>query len=177
MSNILKPEDMPDANIFRVILHWTGGGPKAAMLDRGHYHFIVNQDSAVIRGVVKPNIRLGHTRNLNSNSIGVSLAGMLDAKESPFDPGKYPITEKQYETAAKVVADLVKRYELAITPRTILCHEEVTYIYGPLAVPPGPENLRQRGKWDVSVLPWDPHKPQITVWAEWRTLVGKWVHP
>lgn len=154
-AKTLIPEDWtPPAKMLRVICHWTAGGHKATSFDREHYHLLIEADGKLIRGL--PSIKLNeapakkgyaaHTLNCNSGSIGVSLCCMANAVESPFDAGKSPMTETQWDTLALVVADLCRVYKIAVTPKTVLSHAEVQ------------ENLDipQRGKWDFTRLPFDP---------------------
>lgn len=104
----------------RIICHWTGGGPKANDVDKAHYHFIVEQDGNVVRGVhpVAENMRklgrgtayAGHTGGFNSFSVGVSFAGM--ASWVPGGTTKYPLTAVQVQTGMTFVAFLGQAYGL-----------------------------------------------------------------
>ena len=134
----------------RVILHWTAGTYTASVLDKKHYHFIVEGTGRVIIGDMPPEANentstayAAHTRNLNTGSIGVAVAAMHGAKESPFNAGKYPITEKQVDALVNWVARLCDDYGIAVTPETVLTHGEVA----------GNLGVGQRGKWDVNWLP------------------------
>lgn len=146
---------MPAVRMDRIILHWTAGAHKANATDRRHYHFIVEADGKIERGNrsiadnVAPLVKdryAAHTRNANSYSIGVSLACMGGATESPFVPGKWPMTRAQYDRMVEVVADLCRRYKLAVTDKTVLWHSEVQANLG----------IKQRGKWDATRLAFDP---------------------
>lgn len=133
------------ANVQRVILHWSGGGPKATLLDRSHYHFCANADGTIIRGLRAPGQYLQHTRNLNTGSVGLSLCGMGGAVEGKSF-GKWPLTSVQVERACEAAAQVLKRYGLSVTQNTCLCHSEVTHVYGKI----------QRGKWDIDCLQFRP---------------------
>lgn len=145
---------MPDAQIDRIIVHWTAGNSVASALDRQHYHILLNGDGSLVRGApsidknnrgsVKPGYA-AHTLNANSGSIGVSLCGMLGAVESPFNAGKSPITRAQWDVLPIVIADLCRRYGIKIGPKTVLTHAEVQSNLG----------ITQRGKWDIARLPFD----------------------
>jgi hypothetical protein len=145
---------VPDGAMKRVIVHWTGGGPEPNDLDREHYHVMVSQSLAVTLGEhsVAANVRTddgdyaAHTLHCNQGSVGVALCGMLNATEYPFRPGPYPITEPQWDLAAKVVAEVCDRYGISVTTRTVLQHGEVEEILG----------IEQRAKWDCCRLPWVP---------------------
>lgn len=147
---------MPDARIERVILHWTAGGYKATDFDRQHYHLLVENDGKLVKGVPSialnslPKAKAGyaaHTLNCNTGSIGVSMCCMAGAEERPLKVGKYPLTVTQWNAAAVAVAELCKRYSIPVTPKTVLSHAEVQANLG----------IKQRGKWDVAVLPFDPN--------------------
>lgn len=164
----------PGRKIHRVIVHWTGGVYTVSGPDKAHYHAIIGKDGVAVKGYTPTGWICAHTRNLNSGSYGLSIAAMAGAQEGgPY--GKWPMTELQWERAAQAAADVVHAYDLRLYERTVLCHQEVTYVYGPEATPPGPESLRQRGKWDVSELPWERKqgiaRSKEAVWAHFRAKV------
>lgn len=152
-AGIILADWMPAAKMERIICHWTAGAHKASEFDRGHYHILIEDDGKLIRGI--PSIKLNeapakagyaaHTLNCNTGSIGVSLCCMGGSHESPFDPGKYPMTAKQFETLSTVVAELCRRYGIKITDKTVLSHAEVQ----------GNLGIQQRGKWDFTRLAFD----------------------
>ena len=119
---------MPACEMARVVLHWTAGAHKASALDREHYHVLVEGDGTVVYGThpidanAKParEPRASHTRSLNTGSIGVSLCCMKDAVERPFSAGPFPMTVTQWQVAAEVVAELCDRYNIAVTPRSVI---------------------------------------------------------
>lgn len=150
----LVPEEWLQRGTFeRVILHWTVGGNEPSEFDREHYHILLSGKGKVVRGLcdisanssTAPSGRkASHTLNCNTGSIGVSLAGMVGAEEHKT-VGPEPITKVQWDEAAKVVAELCRRYRVPVTPRNVLSHAEVQQNLG----------IKQRGKWDVAILPWD----------------------
>ena len=151
MSDLIPDAWMPAVKMTRIIVHWTAGGNKANSVDRAHYHILIEGDGKLVRGVpsialnVAP-VRTGyaaHTRGANSGAIGVSLCGMAGAIERPFNPGRAPLTSKQWLTLAKVCGELSQRYGIAITDKTILTHAEVQPNLG----------IRQAGQWDIARLP------------------------
>ncbi|MCB5204999.1 N-acetylmuramoyl-L-alanine amidase [Neorhizobium sp. T786] len=154
-SGATIPADwMPMAKMERIICHWTAGAHKASEFDRGHYHILIEADGKLIRGI--PSIKLNeapakngyaaHTLNCNSGSIGVSLCCMGGSSEIPFNPGKYPMTEKQWTALTSVVAELCRRYGILVTAKTVLSHAEVQNNLG----------IAQRGKWDFTRLAFEP---------------------
>ncbi|MGK6313737.1 peptidoglycan recognition protein family protein [Neorhizobium sp. DT-125] len=151
---VIPADWMPDAKISRIIFHWTAGQNKASDLDRDHYHILIEGDGKLVRG--KPSIALNsepkakagyaaHTLNCNTGSIGVSLCGMAGAVESPFNPGKQPITRDQWTILAAVLAELCARYSIPVDRKTVLSHAEVQPTL----------KITQKGKWDISRLPFD----------------------
>lgn len=152
-SQTVPADWMPAAKMVRIICHWTAGAHRASEFDRSHYHVLIEDDGTLVRGI--PSIDLNqaptkkgyaaHTLNCNSGSIGVSLCCMGGSNEAPFDPGKYPMTRKQWDALSSVVADLCRRYGIKITDKTVLTHAEVQNNLG----------IQQRGKWDFTRLAFD----------------------
>ena len=144
---------MPFAKMRRVILHWTAGSYVASSLDKEHYHFLVDGSLKLMRGKhsVKDNETISgrsqdgyaaHTLGANTGSIGISICASAGAIEQPFNPGKFPVLEAQWQTAAEAVACLCKRYDIPVTDKTVLSHGEVQTNLG----------IHQRGKWDIAKL-------------------------
>lgn len=142
------------SKLVRVIIHWTAGGSRANALDKKHYHRLVEYDGTIVAGneeiadniVTSDGDYAAHTRNLNTGSIGVAMCGMHGAKESPFDPGASPLTEKQFNAMCILVSDLCRQHSIPVTRETVLTHAEVEPILG----------VKQRGKWDITRLPFKP---------------------
>ncbi|HEY0368743.1 MAG TPA: peptidoglycan-binding domain-containing protein, partial [Chthoniobacterales bacterium] len=138
----------------RIICHWSEGNYRANDVDLKAYHILIEGDGTVRFGrfSIADNVDISdgcyaaHTLHCNTGSIGVSCCSMVGCKESPFEPGPQPLNEKQWETLSSVAADLCEFYNIAVTPKTLLGHGEVQDNLG----------IRQRGKWDPLVLPWDP---------------------
>jgi N-acetyl-anhydromuramyl-L-alanine amidase AmpD len=86
---------------------------------------------------------------------------MADANEQPFNAGKCPMTEWQWEVLAQVAADLAQRYGIPVTPQTILGHGEVEANL----------TIDQEQKWDPMVLPWQPHLSKKEVADRFRARV------
>lgn len=135
----------------RIIWHWTAGGKKANSVDRGAYHFVIEDNGDVVAGNHTPesNIRpqrgryAPHTFNLNSGSVGLSLAGMHGARERPFDAGPNAITQAQVASLVRETAGLCRLYDIPVTRETTLSHAEVQPTL----------KVKQRGKWDYIWLP------------------------
>jgi len=166
----IPTEWMPWAQMERVIFHWTAGSNHASATDREHYHFMIEGDGKLVRGdnsVLENQAPISgnyaaHTKNCNTGSIGISLCGMAEATEKPFNAGHYPITETQWKTLAKAIADLCERYAIPVTRSTVLSHAEVQPTLG----------IAQSGKWDIARLPWDASvQGPIPVGDQMRAMV------
>lgn len=146
-------EWLPSVKMARIVFHWTAGANKASEFDRKHYHVLIEGDGNIVRGIpsIAANVApvkqgyAAHTASLNSGSIGVSLCGMRQARESPFDPGPSPITQVQVEKLAAVLAQLCVKYSIPVRRDTVLSHAEVQPTLG----------VKQANKWDISRLPFD----------------------
>jgi len=142
------------SKLTRIIAHWTAGSYNVSAVDKQHYHFVYDGDGNEVAGKHKPEDNISaadeiygaHTRSLNTGSIGVSVACMAGAQEGRTN-GRFPMTEKQFDAMCKGIARLCKQYNIPVTPRTVLSHAEVQPTLG----------VRQRGKWDFTVLPFMPH--------------------
>lgn len=157
MANTIPSTWMPDAQMKRIHVHWTAGRHTANATDKSSYHILVEGDGKLTRGDPpisandparrQPGQRqASHTLNANSGAIGVSMCGMFNARERPFDPGPAPLTQSQWDAMVAAVAQLARRYGISVTPGTILTHAEVQPNLG----------IAQRNKWDITVLPFDP---------------------
>jgi N-acetylmuramoyl-L-alanine amidase-like protein len=147
--------------VRRVILHWTGGGPYPSLLERGHYHLLIDQHGTVHKGLFPIGRWPSHTRMLNTGSVGIALCGMRGAAAAPFQAGPAPINERQVTATARAAAAVLHRYGILPTERTCLTHCEVTHTYG----------LAQRGKWDISWMPGMSHPMPNTAGDRLRWLV------
>jgi hypothetical protein len=160
---------LPDADMKRVILHWTAGGYTASDDDKQHYHFMVEQGGQLVKGhhsvadneTTRDRVYAAHTRMCNTGSIGVAICGMAGSDpRGPF--GDYPVTHAQYEIACRIVAELCIAYGIPVARHTVLNHGEVKKILG----------VSQRGKWDVMVLPFKPMLSPEEVGEYFRTRVA-----
>lgn len=165
---IVPKEWMPSCSMRKVITHWTAGGHKASSVDTSHYHILIEDDGKLICGThsIKDNVSTddkyaAHTAKLNTGSIGVTVCCMLNAQESPFKAGNFPMTKKQWETMAQVVAELCQFYDIDVTTTTVLGHGEVEKNLG----------VKQHGKWDPMVLPWDTKLNKSQVGNQFRDMI------
>lgn len=140
--------------MLRSISHWTAGTGRASAVDRDHYHLITEFDGTVVMGkeafddniVVSDGDYAAHTLRLNTGSGGFAMAGMHGATEHPWDPGDYPLREVQFERHCAELAKWHAENDIPVTRETCLTHAEVEPTLG----------VRQRGKWDITRLPFKP---------------------
>jgi hypothetical protein len=153
----------------RIILHWTGGTYHVGLSDRRSYHYVIDGDGLPHEGVpVHWNMRptastlnyAAHTRMMNSFSVGIAFAGMFGAHErGPY--GKWPLTQEQVMAGCYFIGQLCREWELDVTSDTVHTHAEADWRHG----------VRQNGKWDINVLPWDPSLSREEVSAQLRRWV------
>lgn len=163
----LKKSMLPDANPRRIICHWTAGAYQASATDRKHYHFLIEGDGSIVQGTrtIRDNDSTAdgqyaaHTLGTNTQSIGLSVCSMAGATRS--NPGRFPMTELQWQRMAEVAAELCKHYGIPVSETSVLGHFEVERFLG----------RRQRGKWDPGFLPWDPGVQEEEVGKRFRNLV------
>ena len=116
----------------RLIIHWTAGKNKPCPTDLLHYHFLVSGAAEVIPGKYKvednENVNDGkyaaHVGGGNTGSIGVAMCGMYVPNGVNIKRTEYPLTKKQCERTFKLCADLCKKYNIPITPDTVMTHYE-----------------------------------------------------
>ena len=157
---------MPRVPMRRIHGHWTAGGHRANSTDLRAYHFLWEGDGKPVRGVdVSLNsgsIKNGyaaHTLNANTDAIGVSMCGMMGAREAPFDAGPAPLTKVQWDAFVRGTAQLADFYAIPIGKKTTLFHAEVPIHLG----------IAQRNKWDVMRLPFDPAvSGAVRIGDRWR---------
>lgn len=115
----------------KIIIHWTGGGWFPNATDKEHYHFLIDRNGKVINGKYKvednENCSDGkyasHCGGGNTGAIGVAMCGMYGFKNLK-SVGSYPLTRIQCESCFKLIAELCKKYNIKITPRTVQTHYE-----------------------------------------------------
>lgn len=115
----------------RIIIHWTGGNLKPNQYEKECYHYLIDETGKIHEGIYKPedneNCKDGkyakHTGGGNTSSIGIGLCGMFNYYNRS-NIGNYPLTKKQCESAFKFISQLCKKYNIKITPQTVLTHYE-----------------------------------------------------
>ena len=107
----------------------TAGANYMNSTDYQHYHFLVDKDGNVAKGMYIPEDNINcydgkyaaHTGGGNTGSIGVAYCGMLGFKNAK-NPGKFPLTAKQVEAGFEFCAELCKKYNIPIN--NVMTHYE-----------------------------------------------------
>ena len=115
----------------RIIIHWTAGGYYPTEYEKEHYHFLIDKDGIIHNGKFRPEdneiCKFGkyaaHTGGGNTGSIGVAICGMAGFINK-LSVSKYPILKKQFEKTMEFCANHVKKYNLEVTPQSVLTHYE-----------------------------------------------------
>ena len=139
------------AGLKRIILHWTAGAYYPNATDLEHYHYLIDKDGKVYNGVFKPEDNLNcndgkyaaHTGGGNTGSIGLSVCGMAGFS-GKLASTKYPLTSKQIERMFSLVAELCIKYNIPLTPDTVMTHYEFGKAH---------PNTSSAGKIDITMLP------------------------
>ena len=132
-------------------MHWSAGTYAPSFYDKQFYHFLVDGEGAVHKGIYPPEANLNvqdgkycaHTGGGNTGAIGVALCGMANFR-SKDDVGKFPIKPKQLESFLELCARLCVKYSIPINAKTVMTH----YEFG-LANP----KTTSAGKVDICYLP------------------------
>lgn len=169
------PDDwMPPVRMRRIIFHWTAGAHKPNDSDRRAYHFLIDGAGNITRGIPSIAANSGslqpgyaaHTRNLNTDSIGIGLCCMGGAREHPFHAGTWPMKREQIDAMIKLAQHLGKRYNIPVDRKTMLSHAEVQSTL----------DVRQNGKWDFTRFPFMPEMSGAHVVGDWlRKQIGQTV--
>lgn len=130
------------SGLSRVHWHWTGGHHKPNRDDKRPYHVLFEGSGAMIRLAALTDYR-PHTLKANSGAVGLSLCGMFEARERPFQSGPEPITAAQVDALVRETAEICKAYDIPVSQWSTLSHAEIQPTLG----------IKQRLKWDYTWLP------------------------
>ncbi len=143
-------------------MHWTAGTYTPNTGELEHYHYLIGfntetGETYVKEGNCKPEDNLNcydgkyaaHTGGGNTGAIGIALCGNAGFK-CASNQGKYPLQKVQFEKMFKTAAELCKKYNIPITPATVLTHYEF-----------GRQNPKTEsaGKPDINFIPYQPTLP------------------
>jgi hypothetical protein len=160
--NISDLNLMFDASgIKRVHWHWTASTYRVTDKVKSHYNHVYDHNGieyeggspAIDQADYSPNGKgVSHTLNANTGAVGLSCVSMAGADvnwgTSVVSVGEFPITWDSIDSMLKRTAFYCKLYDIKPSRWTTLTHCEVQTNIG----------IRQRGKWDIRVLPNDLFK-------------------
>jgi len=149
--------DMFDSDgINRIHWHWAGSGYNIGWDTVKHYNGFFDHEGNEYDGGAPPQqqafyipgkVGVSHTRNANTGAVGLSISGMTDSEVNwgtgKVNQGTYPITWAAVDAMLEKTAELCRRFEIIPSPWTTLTHAEVQSNL----------NIKQRGKWDIRVMP------------------------
>lgn len=139
------------SGLHRIHWHWNASHLGVTSDDREHYHFLYDAEGEEHPGPLPPESNavcvpgkyVPHTWNANTGAIGMAVDAMAGAVERPFDWGDNPMTEAQLDGMLRRTAYWAKQYWIPISRYSILSHAEIQPTLG----------IRQKWKWDISVIP------------------------
>lgn len=139
----------------RIVWHHTGGKHRPNNDDLDHYHRIVDGDAVVHQGKfpisanaagrrLTPNSYAAHTRNLNTDAIGLAAAAMFNAQWSNPRDGAFFPRVAQMDALIRQTAEDCRTYGIPVSRETTLSHAEVEITLG----------IDQASKWDFDYDPY-----------------------
>lgn len=153
---VSRRQDLFDRGVRGIVWHWTAGAKGFIEMERKAYNFLHSTTGDTIQGEAtvaeqvmydwRRGIGASHTKSMNTGWIGQSVDAMAGAKQAnPMVWGSNPITWEGIDAMLEQSAELVKEYNIPISKWTTLTHAEVEPTLG----------VKQRWKWDYTVLPGD----------------------
>ena len=137
--------------IKKLYLHWTAHNHKMTFKA---YHINITGDGQIVMTCNKLTDLKPHTWRRNTEAVGISMCAakgsrLVNYKKKPFDIkwGKYPPTQAQINTMAKVVAILSDSFNIEINKKNVMTHYEAAIIdhYAP-------GDLDYDMRWDLSYI-------------------------
>ena len=160
--NVRRQEDIfHSSGINRIHWHWTASTYEVNDNVTKHYNNCFDIKGICYNGGSLPKdqasydykrgVGVSHTLNANTGAIGLAVVACADRKVTNWakgivNIGKYPMNWKQIDSMLKKTAEYCLEYDIRPSPWTVLTHAEVQ----------GNIGIKQRGKWDIRVLPDEP---------------------
>jgi len=149
-------QDLFDRGVRGIVWHWTAGAKGFIDMEREAYNFLHSRTGDTIQGEAtvaeqvmydwRRGIGASHTKSMNTGWIGQSVDAMAGSKQAnPMVWGSNPITWEGIDAMLEQTAELVEEYDIPVSKWTTLTHAEVEPTLG----------VKQRWKWDYTVLPGD----------------------
>lgn len=120
------------ACLNKITLHWTAGSNIPCAEDMKHYHFMIDSNGLLYKGLYSPedniNVNDGkyaqHCGGGNTGNIGVAFCGCYVPKGIPLKNTQYPLTRVQLERGFNLCAKLCKDYNIPIDKQHVFTHYE-----------------------------------------------------
>ena len=154
-----KADLFDPSGITRIHWHWTASTYNVDWNVVKHYNNVFDSEGNIYDGGSPPEqqavynhrtgIGVSHSYRANTGAIGLSVAAMHGAtsKGVVVDQGKYPLTWKGIDAMLETSMEYCREYDIRPSKWTTITHAEVgTNI-----------SIKQRGKWDIRVLPDNPN--------------------
>lgn len=153
---VRRKQDLFDRGVRGVVWHWTAGAKGFIDLERNAYNFLFSTDGDMIQGnhtiaeqVMydwRKKIGASHTKSMNTGWVGCSVDAMAgSAQKNPMQWGNNPITWEGIDAMLEQTMEICEEYDIPVSRWTTLTHAEVQSTLG----------VKQRWKWDYTVLPGD----------------------
>lgn len=141
------------SGLHRIHWHWTAGAYGDIAMERRAYNGLIDEQANRIDGEFRfeaqARYQIGraasHTLNANTGAIGLACDAMHGAQERPLKWGAHPLTWEMVWEMCEWTAELCAAYDIPVSRWSTLSHAEVQPMLG----------IRQRAKWDFTVLPGD----------------------
>lgn len=109
-------------SLTRITYHWTAGTSTPNATDLKHYHFLIDKDGLIYKGIYKPEDNINcndgkyaaHTGGGNTGNIGIAFCGCYVQKGQKVKDSMYPLTRIQLERGFELGAKLCKQYNIPI---------------------------------------------------------------
>lgn len=153
---VRRKQDLFDRGVRGVVWHWTAGAKGFIELEKEAYNFLHSVSGDTIQGEAtiaeqvmydwRKGIGASHTKSMNTGWIGQSVDAMAGAEQkNPMVWGSNPITWEGIDAMLETTMEICDEYGIPVSPWTTLTHAEVQPTLG----------VKQRWKWDYTVLPGD----------------------
>lgn len=111
--------------LYRICIHHTGGTNKPNAVDKKAYHFLIDGEGNIHKGVYEPEDNIDCTDGKYAQHCGLGNTGCIGVAYCGNKAGgKYPLTRKQLEAGFKLIAELVKKYNIEISHKKVYTHME-----------------------------------------------------
>jgi hypothetical protein len=140
-----------DSGLHSFVWHWTAGAKGIIQLERKSYNALADAEANVYDGLFRPEAQAtyavgraaSHSLNANSHRASVAMDCMAGARERPLRMGSAPMTDGHIDGMLSETAVWMKQFGILKSKFTTLSHAEIQGTLG----------IRQRNKWDITVLP------------------------